>query len=144
MVQLKGQIEMMGMVIIVVLLIVIGVLFISLNINNGAESSKFLTLKANNLMNAIDKVTLNEGSGGDLIASCCEGGFEAAECSELREYFEDLTRNRAKSGLDAKESASLVVEERKVAGICNSGVSSQTLSYPQAESCSVRVVICEI
>ena len=146
MVQLrKGQIEMMGLLIIVVVLIAIVILFFSLNIGNtGPESNKFLTIKANNLMNALDKVSLSEGSGGELIVACCEGGPNALECGKLTGYFEDLVGSRAKSGLDIRESASLFVENRRIAGSCVEGVNSQTEFYPTTEGCSARVIICEL
>src|SRR3989344_6699836 len=128
----KGQIEMMGLLIIVILLIVVALLFLFLNFNKSEDKlGKFDVLKANNLMNALDKVSLNNGNGGDLIKECCEGNKR----NELDDFFRQITNN-----LD--EKASLFVNENKISGSCSEGASSQSMNY--GEGCFARVMLCKM
>ncbi len=67
----KGQLEMVGLTVIVIIMIVIFILFISLN--RGNDSGAIIageSLYANNLLNAIMLYSLEKGSVSDYIQKC--------------------------------------------------------------------------
>lgn len=67
----KGQLEMVGLAVIVVIMVVIFILFLSLN--RGSDSGAITageSLYANNLLNAIMLYSLEKGSVSDYIQKC--------------------------------------------------------------------------
>ena len=69
----KGQLEMVGLTVIVIIMIVIFILFISLN--RGKDTGTITageSLYANNLLNAIMLYSLDKGSVSDYIQKCDE------------------------------------------------------------------------
>ena len=82
----KGQLEMVGLTIIVIIMIVIFILFLSLN--RGKESGAITageSLYANNLLNAVMLYSLDKGSVSDYIQKCDQ-------------YANSITRDEAKIG----------------------------------------------
>ena len=75
----KGQIEMVGLVVIVVLIVIIGLFAFGFMLRKGPTSLKeFDSIKANNLMNALVK------SKEDQMIACC--GLDRSACSELNDF----------------------------------------------------------
>lgn len=69
----KGQLEMVGLAVIVVILVVVLLLFVTLN--RGEDTSAITareSLYANNLLNAIMFYSLEKGSVSDYIVKCDE------------------------------------------------------------------------
>ena len=69
----KGQLEMVGLTVIVIIMIIIFILFISLN--RGKDTGTITageSLYANNLLNAIMLYSLEKGSVSDYIQKCDE------------------------------------------------------------------------
>lgn len=69
----KGQLEMVGLTVIVIIMVVIFILFISLN--RGKDTGTITageSLYANNLLNAIMLYSLEKGSVSDYIQKCDE------------------------------------------------------------------------
>ena len=67
----KGQLEMVGLTVIVIIMIVIFILFVSLNRSKDSGSiTARESLYANNLLNAIMLYSLDKGSVSDYIQKC--------------------------------------------------------------------------
>ena len=129
----KGQIESIGLVIIVILLVIIGLisLIFILNNDNSREDNKFLTIKANNMMNALYNSDMDNDKFRNLMSSCC-GGVEE-DCRSIREYFEDIS-------LEIDENMSLIINKEYFSGEnCQNFVSSTSYSYPGGCTTNIRV-----
>ena len=128
---MKGQIETMGLVIIVVLLIVIGLVVMIFTLRYDSEESNFLTVKANSMMNALDKADLDGGRFREIMGSCCAGVEE--DCDGIKLFFNGLVAN-------IDENVSLSVSDNYFSGReCETFVSSTAFSYGVGCSASVRV-----
>lgn len=82
----KGQVEAFGLVIIVVLLVFIG-LFV-LIFNKGIDNSKsnYLSSKAYNLANALQKADVVNSEFKDLANECCLNSCNSNSCSTLESF----------------------------------------------------------
>ena len=71
----NGQSEMVGLVIIVLILIVVGLLFLrfSLESKDKYSDKSMLSVKANNLINAIRLASVCNRHMYDAIIACCNG-----------------------------------------------------------------------
>lgn len=68
----KGQSEIIGLVIIVLILIIVGLIFLKFYLNKGkGNNDSFSNVKANNLVNAIKLVTICNDNMVDAIIACC-------------------------------------------------------------------------
>jgi hypothetical protein len=70
----KGQIEAMGLVIILVLLVLLGLFFLKYSGKEEVDSDRFLTIRANNFLNSLRQVSIGVNSFEDLALECCAGG----------------------------------------------------------------------
>jgi len=77
----RGQVEAMGLVIIVILIVMIGLFFLIFSINGGEESHEdlFLSMKANNLVNSLKSMDMGDSNFGSKIIDCCAGNLMAQE-----------------------------------------------------------------
>jgi len=85
----KGQVDMLGLVVIVVLLVLIG-LFSLVFISRGGisgERDEYYSLKAYSFTNAIGKATIQDTNAEALILSCCEGN--GGNCDIFLDFVED-------------------------------------------------------
>lgn len=129
----KGQIDAMGLVIIVILLVVIGLAVMFFTLRSSSDEDNFLTIKANSLMNALDKADLNEGRFRELVGGCCEG--VDSDCDVVRVFFDNLVEN-------IDENASLYIDGNYFSGRdCDVFVSST--SFVEGVSCSASVRMCK-
>jgi len=81
----KGQIETMGLVIIVILLVLIAIFSLSFLIKPEQENEDILKLKANSLRSSILKITLCEDVNvKDEIENCLDGYYQCINCDELK------------------------------------------------------------
>jgi len=75
----KGQIEAVGLVVIVVLLVLLGLFFLKYSGKGDVDEDRFLTIKANNFLNALRQVSIGGSSFEDLAIECCSGGSSRAQ-----------------------------------------------------------------
>ena len=77
----RGQVETMGLVIIVILIIMIGLFFLIFSIRGGEEGHEdlFLSMKANNLVNSLKSMDIGESNFGSKVIDCCAGNLVAQE-----------------------------------------------------------------
>jgi len=76
----RGQIEAVGLVVIIVLLVLLGLFFIKYSGKGDVNEDRFLTIRANNFLNALRQVSIGGSSFEDLAIECCAGG---SSCSQI-------------------------------------------------------------
>ena len=90
----KGQIEIMGLVIIVILLVFIAIFALSFIIKPEQENENVLKLKANALRSSLLKTNLcRDITVKDEIENCVDGYNECIECSDLRQDIEKMIKS---------------------------------------------------
>jgi hypothetical protein len=133
----KAQVETMGLVIIVFLLVIAGVF--ALIFMTGSEETKhedlFLSMKASNLANSLTFMTIGSSEFGLRTIDCCQG-FDTLACEEIEAA--------ASSGLDLlDESASVVIEcvnnQNVTFGGCSSGINSEKIVLSSRDGFFVRI-----
>jgi len=83
----KAQVETMGLVVIIILVIFIALFFLKYSGENKKEEDAFLSIKANNYLNALKLVTVGNTNFGALAMECCSFGtscnmvYQMAEAS---------------------------------------------------------------
>lgn len=73
----RGQVETMGLVIIVILVVMIGLFFLIFSLGgdeNGTEDI-FLSTKANNLVNSLSSLSMGNSDFSSEIIDCCGGNM---------------------------------------------------------------------
>ena len=82
----KGQIEMIGLVIIVFLIIVIGLIAFKLGSreDSGRDLDVYYSVKIDNLVNAIYRADLGPVSFETLAISCCDGN--SIDCLKVGDF----------------------------------------------------------
>ena len=80
-----GQVETMGLVIIVILIVLLGVFFLAFNLRGevSSEDRVFLGIKAGNLANSLKSVSIGTSSFGGRVVDWCNGDGSAE--SDLEE-----------------------------------------------------------
>ena len=83
----KGQLEMIGLSIIVIIMIVIFILFVSLNRSKDTGTiTARESLYANNLLNAVMLYSLDKGSVSDYIQKCDQYTQSSLDQAKKDEY----------------------------------------------------------
>jgi len=102
----KAQIEIIGLVIIVVLLVFIAIFALSFMIKPMQHDNSLLKIKANALRASILKTDIcNQVSVKDEIENCIDGYNECGSCDKLKQDINDMITN----SLEANEKYSFVV-----------------------------------
>ena len=69
----KGQVETMGLVVILILIVLIGLFFIKYSLKDDVVSEDpYLSLKANAFLNSLSQVSIADGDFNDLVVECCD------------------------------------------------------------------------
>ena len=91
----KGQIEIMGLVIIVILLVFIAIFALSFIIKPEQENENVLKLKANALRSSLLKTNLcGDITVKDEIENCVDGYHECVdECTVLKQEIEKMIKS---------------------------------------------------
>jgi len=124
----KGQGEVVGLVIIVILILVIGIFAMRFYVSSrsGNDRDKFYSMKANNLVNAVRLVSVcGDFSMEDAIIACC-GGEEF--CGRNSKENCDFVVGEIEKILDKslEEDAVFEVKNCFVIGDCDFGIASST------------------
>jgi|SRR3989344_4470390 len=132
---MKGQIESVGLVIIVVLVIIIFLFALVFMTKKEVEGSSSLSVKADNLMNAITKVKIDGRTIEEQASECCEDcdTFSQEIGSIIEKSIEDEYSFRvSKEGDVCKEI-----------GACDLGIASSVYRLRnQGETYELQVVLC--
>lgn len=133
----KGQVETMGLVIIVVLVIMIGLFFLvfSTRGKSNTEQDLILTMRINNLVNSLRYVSVGASNFEQRVMDCCAGLDELA-CRDMQE-----TAQSGMALIDEKTTFSVKCaggEETKF-GNCNSGLSSVEITLSSGDFYSALI-----
>lgn len=102
----KGQIEVMGLVIIVILLVLIAIFALTFIIKPKQENEDILKVKANALRSSLLKTSLcGDVTVKDEIENCIDGYNECIECSGLRQEIVNMMQ----SSLENNEKYNFIV-----------------------------------
>lgn len=84
----KGQTEMMGLLMIVVLILVIGVIFLKFSLGKQDLKPDLRTnVQTTNLLRAVMKASLNDGSVSDAIIDC---SMDNTLCNQIRDKIREI------------------------------------------------------
>ncbi len=133
----KGQVEMIGLVIIVILLVFIGVFALILGSrSNGDETEDlFLGLKASNLANSLRFMSIGNSDFSQRMIDCCSG-IDTLACEDVE--------GAANSGFKLmEEKTSLIVDcytgAEFVYGDCSTGINSEKIVLSSGDMFFVRI-----
>jgi len=136
----KGQTEIIGLVIIMMLIVFIGLIalkFMSFGNNDDLKDTS-LSIKANNLVNALTKVDIDGVSLKNNAVKCCNEGCNV--------NFEDEIKNIMNKSLEGDYS--LIISEENgqecaKIGICNAGISSSKYFIrDEGDKFSINLLLC--
>jgi hypothetical protein len=84
----KGQVETMGLVIIVILIIMIGLFFLIFSLGDDVDGTEdvFLSMKANNLVNSLSSMNIGNSDFGSKVIDCCGGNI--ISCTDVMGFAE--------------------------------------------------------
>ena len=136
----KAQTEIMGLIIIVILIVFIGLIALRFMAFDGDSSLKDTTLsiKANNLINALTKVEIDENSFKENVYDCCTSSCSATFVTDVENIIQNSLEGEY-SLIISREDGS----ECSQIGSCNAGISSSKYFLRQhGEKFDVRLIIC--
>ena len=141
----KGQSEVIGLVIIVLILIVVGLIFLKFYLSNGNSLNKesISNIKANNLVNAIRSVSICNNNMADAIIACCDQkefcGKDACQFinEEINVILEKSLEERVY--FEAKQQNNLCLS---INNDCQGISSTENLIRNQDGDAKIRVKIC--
>ncbi len=132
----KGQVETMGLVVIVLLIAFIGLIFLKFTRPDIDREDEFISTKANNFLSALSLVSVGNSDFKGIIGECC-GGIQSS-CDTVRSIVESSVNyldESANFNLDCfSESESVFVD-----GNCNFGVISETVILSSGDRISVKL-----
>ena len=67
----RGQIEAIGLVVIVLLLVLLGLFFLKYSGKGEVDEDRFLTVRSNNFLNSLRQISIGGSSFEDLAVECC-------------------------------------------------------------------------
>tara|TARA_Y100000310_G_scaffold141285_1_gene140709 strand:+ start:94 stop:537 length:444 start_codon:yes stop_codon:yes gene_type:complete len=142
----KGQVDIFGLLLIIIMIVFIGVIIIALMLARPAEDNDvFLSSKASNMVNSLVKASSCGGTLEDAMVACCEGtGYCLIDACEFVEG------EINKINLGSKEDINLLLtrfEDGADCGLarvsCEFGItSSGFLLQSEFGSYDVRVQLC--
>ena len=132
----KGQVEIMGLVVIVLLIVFLGLLFLKFSRPDIDREDEFIGTKANNFLSALKVVTVGN-SNFDVVAGECCGGNQG-NCDIVESIVESSVNY-----LDESVNFNLDCVSRGVDvfvdGNCDFGVTSETIILSSGDRISVKL-----
>ena len=133
---MKGQTETIGLVIIVVLVILLFLFAFVFMSKKEVESNAFLSVKADNMINAITKAEINGKRIEEQVSSCCEGS-----CEEFSREIESILDNSLEE--DYILSISKEGNVCESIGVCREGIASSSYRLrSNGENYEISVELC--
>jgi len=90
----KGQIEAIGLVVILILLVLLGLFFIKYSGKDEIDNDRFLSSRANNFLNSLRQVSIGASSFEDFAVEYCAGN------DGIRDQIEDSMLENGGNYLD--------------------------------------------
>ena len=139
--RMKGQTEIVGLVVIVMLLLFTGLLYLKFSATDSDNLDEIRTnVKAANLLSSITKLTIKGKSFGDHLIDCKLSG----RCSDLRE---EIPKIIAASGLQKNQAYMFTVSSGDAnlieIGNCSTGIASNMPIAREGVSFEITLKICE-
>lgn len=133
---MKGQLESVGLVIIVVLIVILLLFALVFTTKKEVRSESSVSVRADNLINAITKVEINRRDIREGVAECCEGS-----CDDFRQgILEILDRSLEENYFFSISKGSTVCEE---IGSCRLGITSSKYRLRHfGEQYEISVTLC--
>ena len=132
----KGQVEIMGLVVIVLLIVFLGLLFLKYTQPGLEVEDVFLSTKANNFLSAIKIISVGNSNFESIAVECCEGN--PGSCDSVNtvvlnslEYLDEV----ANFNLECISYGTDVF----VDGNCDFGVTSETIILSSGDRISVKL-----
>jgi hypothetical protein len=131
----KGQIDMMGLVVIVILLALIGLFSLFFVLGGGVEEENtYYSLRVYNFANALSKASIRNSNFEAEISSCCSGNG----CNILFDFVEDkfelMPENEVGFEINCRSGYTDFL------GNCTEGTTSEYINFGSGDK--FRTVIC--
>jgi len=135
-----GQIEMMGLVIIVFLIVVIGLFALKLGSreDSGRDLDIYYSVKIDNLVNAIYRADLGPVSFETLAVSCCDGN--SIDCLKVNDFVNATLNSMIDESVGVELKFSSGASCLPVVGDCSEGVGSSSVFIPGGYE--IRAILC--
>jgi hypothetical protein len=135
----KGQIDMFGLVIIVILLVVIA-LFSLFFIGRGSSDDRdiYYSLRAYNFANALSKASVDNTNMESLILSCCLGS--GGSCGTLMNFVDEKFEETGFSDEEIKFELDCYSGYKDSRGECGGGIASESIILQSGDL--IRVILC--
>jgi|SRR3989344_8163753 len=133
---MKGQMESMGLVLIVVLIVFLSLFALVFLNKTEVKPSSALSVKADNLMNAVTKVNIQGKSFQEGVVECCDGNCDAFS-AEVKKILD--------SSLEENYLFSINKGNRicKELGNCREGIASSEYRLKEyGEQYEIRALLC--
>tara|TARA_Y100000310_G_C20611720_1_gene778331 strand:- start:677 stop:1096 length:420 start_codon:yes stop_codon:yes gene_type:complete len=133
----RGQIETLGLVVIIILIVFLGLIFLKYSGSGDTSSEdKFLAIKANNFLSAIKQLTIGNNNFEYFVSDCCVGNSYA--CETVNDAVMS-SMNYLEEGADFKLTCFSGVEHQFVVGNCEFGVSSEIFVLSSGDKISLKI-----
>ena len=135
----KAQIDMFGLVIIVILLVVIGMfsLFFIFRGSNE-EVNTYNSLRVHNFANALAKSSIGGSNMEALVTTCCSLGSE--DCKVLLDFAEKEFKKIEEPGIKVKFELECMYGYSNFRGTCVEGTASESIIFQTGDT--IRVLLC--
>jgi hypothetical protein len=132
----KGQVETMGLVVIIILIIFIALFFLKYSGGNKKVEDRFLSIKINNYLNALNLINVGDSKFASLAMECCNSGFSCDQVSQIV--------NSSFGFLDEEAHFELRCIDDTMAGVfegssCNSYIASGKVVFITGDEMSARI-----
>jgi len=136
----KGQIEMIGLVIIVFLVVLIGMFALRLSSFDSDKTSNdvYYSIKVDNLVNAIYQADVGSESFESLAIDCCDGNSNS--CNKVSLFVNGTLSSyvEEKVNFELKDSSGTVMVF--VDGNCLEGIGSSSIYLPGGHE--IKAILC--
>ena len=136
----KGQIEMIGLVIIVFLIIVIGLIAFKLGSreDSGRDLDVYYSVKIDNLVNAIYQSDIGSESFQSLAIGCCDGN--SGSCNKVELFVRGVLDSVIEEKVNFMLKDSTGINCAFVDGECSEGIGSSSIFLPGGHE--IRAILC--
>jgi hypothetical protein len=133
----RGQIETLGLLVIVILVLFLGLIFLKYSGKGDISSEdKFLSIKANNFLSAIKQLSIGSNNFEYYAAECCIGNSNA--CVNVNEAIIS-SMSYLEEGADFKLTCFSGVEHPFTVSNCDFGVASETFVLFSGDKISLKI-----
>ncbi len=133
----KGQVETLGLVVIIILILFLGLIFLRYSGNNDDPiDDKFLSLKANNFLSAIKQLSIGNYNFEYYVSDCCVGNPNS--CNKVNEAVLS-SKEYLEEDADFKLTCFSGVVYDFNMGNCDFYVNSETFVLSSGDKISLRI-----